>query len=118
MRPNKRRHELLLQVVDLLQLQELLGELMEPADLTVTPVIHRRQPGIGTGRAQGRIQPCQLLKQPRVAIGAHQAEPRHRLWGPLAKGLHPRLEPTVADQSGQDPRQAGSLFLGRQGPER
>jgi len=35
--PNKRRHELLLQVVGLLQLEELLGELVQLADLPVAP---------------------------------------------------------------------------------
>jgi len=112
--PNKRRHELLLQVVGLLQLEELLGELVQLADLPVAPGIHRRQPSVGIGRAQGGKQPCQLLKQRRVLMSAHQSQPRHRLWGPLAKRLYPCLEPAVADQPGQDPGQAGRLFLGRQ----
>jgi hypothetical protein len=43
MRPNKRRLELLLQVVGLLQLEELPGELVQLADLTVAPGIHRRR---------------------------------------------------------------------------
>ena len=89
MRPNKRRHEPLLQIMGLLQLQELPGELVQLADLPVTPGIHRRQPGVGIGHTPGGKQPCHLLKQRRVRVGAHQSQPRHRLRGPLAKGLHP-----------------------------
>jgi hypothetical protein len=56
--------------MDLLQFEELLGELLQVADLTVAPVVHRRQSGVGIGRTRGRIQPCHLLKQPRVGISA------------------------------------------------
>jgi hypothetical protein len=53
-RPNKWRYELLLQVVYLLQLEELLGQVLQLADLTLAPVVHRRQPGGGIGGARGR----------------------------------------------------------------
>ena len=74
-RPNKWGQELLLQVVCLLQLQELPGEVVQPADLTVTPGCpsltvgwrHRPPPAVGK-------QPGHLLKQRRVPISAQQPE--------------------------------------------
>jgi hypothetical protein len=51
-RPHKRGHELLLQVVNLLELEELLGEAVQLADLTIASGIH------GDGRVSGSAAPA------------------------------------------------------------